>query len=128
MTSSPLPVILLVDGTKSVLEAMVTLLEDEFRTLTASSREEAVSLAHQNPDIKVIVLGIKYPDNDFQGIQIAVEMNRVLPEAALIFHSGYPIRKVGRKIKSLGLSTTCLHKGRSPAQLLKALREAAGKS
>ncbi len=122
MTNSPLPVILLVDGTKSVLEAMVALLEDEFRTLTASSPEEAMSLAHQFPEIRAVVLGLKYPAGEYQGIQIAVEVSKIVPQAVIVFHSGYPKRRMLRKIDLNGKPFSFVKKGRPVGRLLRILR------
>ena len=87
MTTSPRPVVLLVEDEPEVRHLLVTVLRSHgFEVVPAASGEEAVTLAASR-DIDVLLSDIVLPQMD--GFQTAVKVRELAPHAPAVFMSGY---------------------------------------
>lgn len=82
-------VILIVEDELSILNLAAKILEElGYKTLTACKADEAIKLATENADsIKLLLSDVIIPG--LNGMQIAEEMKKIIPEISVLFMSGY---------------------------------------
>jgi len=86
--SADLAKILIVDDDRAVLEMLNELLRGSYRTILAASGQAAIEAASRNPDLAAVIMDIKMPG--MSGIEAQREIKKLLPEIAIILHTGYP--------------------------------------
>ena len=122
MSESMHPTILLVDDDRRVMESLGLLFEDDYQTLTATSGPEAINLVKAHPEIAVAVLDMKMTPMD--GLVTAVEIEKIRPGLAIIFHTGYPGEYQEEEIESARRPFDYIEKGQSVHRLVRSVANA----
>ena len=88
MTSINNPTILIVDDDTLILDMLGEILADlGYRTITACSGEEALQKVAEFERIDILLTDIMMPY--MNGIELAKNFNKLLPETKIFFMSGY---------------------------------------
>ncbi|NVN89820.1 MAG: transporter substrate-binding domain-containing protein [Desulfuromonadales bacterium] len=97
-------VILVVDDEESIREVCVDMLEMlGFKTLTASSGEEALHVFREQRDgIGLVLLDQSMPGMD--GVSVFQALKRIEPDIKVLLASGFSIEEVSERFDGLGLS------------------------
>jgi two-component system nitrogen regulation response regulator NtrX len=122
MTTTERDTILLVDDNPEVLQALHSLFEDDYHSLTASSGDEAIRIVQGSPAIAAVVMDIKMPGTD--GIAAARAIAKLKPELAIIFHTGYAGEYDEHEIQSQEKPFDYVEKGVSGLRLMRSVQHA----
>lgn len=121
MSSKLYPTLLLVDDDLPVLEALNELFLDHFHTILATSGAQALDVIHTNHDIRAVVLDIKMAN--MNGVDTYRAIKGIAPRLPIIIHTGGSGEQTTRLFESLH-PFACLQKGKSIAELIKAVHAA----
>jgi len=114
--------VLLVDDEPQVLEMLRDIFDDLYTTITASSGKEAIEIVRRHEPIAAVVMDIKMPDMD--GITAAKELRSIVPDIAMIFHTGYPGDYDEDEIDQSERPFDYILKGEPVAKLIRSVRNA----